>query len=261
MQAVESPVSQVSHFTSQVSLRIPHLRDRFEDIFSEVLVHKLVFDDDHRTYLRNYATNYSVGYTRYDGTLEEAFMQTFEVLARGFLITDPFRRPHLYWDANPADITDDLVADSFVNFQQAVADMSSFVLDFEDVFRKVPEWKMRYYFERVFSESYHPVRCISEDIQIIYNEICHGNASTPFAPGLDPSPDDVHNLTEQIARALRQGRPLVRIRYRDPRPNRDLEDSAYLDALFLVRTFCGSTFPISLPISTPKNRPPALFAK
>ncbi len=204
-----------------------HLRDRFEDIFSEMLVHKLVFNNDHKTYLRSYAANYSIGSVPSSNDSEEAFFQVFELLMRGFLTTDPFRRPDLYIGGKAWKVTPELLEKGFEQFRRVTEDVSSFLLDYEDVFKNAPEAKQRYYFGEVFTESYHPVRCISDDVRAIYHDICQGN--------LDPPAERTEGLRTQIQNGLKEGRPLVRVEFKDARPGRDSEENGRLDALFLVR--------------------------
>lgn len=204
-----------------------HLRDRFEDIFSEMLVHTLVFGDDHKTYLRNYTANYSIGSIPYDNDLDKVFFRVFELLMRGFLITDPFRRPDLYTEGKAPEVTPELLEDGFKQFQEVIEDVSSFLIGYEDFLKNAPESKKRYYFNEVFSESYHPVRCIADDVQAIYCDICQNK--------LDPSSEDAESLRTQIKTGLKKGRPLVRMELEDARPGRDSEESGHLDALYLVR--------------------------
>jgi hypothetical protein len=192
-----------------------------------MLVHIIVFADDHGTYLRNYTANYSIGFVPYEKNLDEMFFRVFELLIRGFLITDPFRRPSLYKKGEPTELTPTLLEDGFKLFQKVIKDIASFLIDYDEFIKNTPESKLRYYFDEVFSESYHPVRCIAEDVQAIYCDICQHK--------LDPSSEDAEKLRTQIKTGLKEGHPLIRGEFRDTKPENESGDVNSLDALFLVR--------------------------
>lgn len=207
-----------------------HLRDRFEDVFSEMLVLQFVFENDYNTYLRNYVASCATEWVASVNDPEEVFCQTVEMLLRGFLVTDPFRRPNIYSEENNQSITPEIIEEGFNLFSEVIRDISSFLFDYDDILRDAPKGRMKDYFTRVFQESYYPVCCIWKDVQTIYQGICEDDAV-----GLDPAPIDRERLITDIQTGLSCGRPLVRVLYKDPRLGRTTEESARLDALFLVR--------------------------
>jgi len=211
-----------------------HLRDRFEDVFSEMLVHKFVFGNDYKTYLRNYVASCATESVASINDPEEAFCHIVELLLRGFLVTDPFRRPGLYANAGGQAEMSEITEEGFRQFSEAIADVSSFIFDYDDILKDPPRKRLHSYFNKVFKESYHPICCIWEDVQTIYRGICDGNEKKGVF-GLDPAPQDKENLISQIKDGLSEGRPLVRIQYEDPRTGRESEEYTRLDALFLVR--------------------------
>jgi len=180
-----------------------HLRDRFEDIFAEMLVHQLVFGNDYHTYLRNYAANYCLfEITPADNHKDQAFFRFFEVLIRAFLISDPFRRPAHYASYPPSQPLPDMIREGIAHFDRMIDDLSPFLLDFEDVWLPRKD-QARDYFPQVFAESYPAVCCIWQDVQAIYSDICIGNSHG--TPGLDPNPDDQDALIRQISGVLSAG--------------------------------------------------------
>ena len=152
------------------------------------------------------------------------------MLLRGFLVTDPFRRPNLYNEENPLLISQDAMEDGFSLFEDMISDISSFLFDHDDILLDAPKERLERYFIRVFQESYYPVCCIWKDIQAIYHGICENKDR-----GLNPVLADRERLISEIKEGLSAGRPLVRVLYNDPRSGRNSEESGKLDALFLVR--------------------------
>jgi len=211
-----------------------HLRDRFEDIFSEMLVFHLVFEDDHKTYLRNYVASCAIESVASASDAEEVFCQIVEFLLRGFLVTDPVRRPQLYSDKDDSGIAPHIVEEGFEQFLQVINDVSSFLFNYDAILTKAPPQRLLHYFTRVFWESYYPVRCIWNDVQTICRGVCEGKKGKG-TQGLDPPDNDKDQLIDEIRTGLKKGRPLIRTQYKDPRPGRDSEEYGPLDSLFLVR--------------------------
>lgn len=217
-------------------------RNRYEDIFSEMLVHDFVFEKDHTTYFRNYVANYSLDPTAHCENEEESFCRAFEVFMRGFLVTEPFRREAVYSGKAASKVTSEMVAEAFRSFSTAIEDAGCFFFDFSRFWSGRYKERIELYFEKVYKEAYHPVCCMWDDVQWIRNWICLGDNQKEFL-GYDPCPECIGDLdgsepgslTYMIFQGLEKGRPLVRILYKDPRDGRDSEEHKRLDAFFLIR--------------------------
>lgn len=217
-------------------------RNRYEDVFSEIVVHSFVFAQDHKTYFRNFIANYSLDPAAYPDDDDEFFCRAFEVFMRGFLITEPFRRPQLYSSEVISEVTVDMIAEASREFSTAVEDVGCFFFDFERFWVGQYRGRIKPYFEKVYKESYHPLCCIWQDVQRIHERICLGNEDIQLLAH-DPPPayigdldgNEPESLTYMIKRGLEKGKPLVRILFEDPRPGRDTEEYGRLDMFFLVR--------------------------
>jgi hypothetical protein len=157
----------------------------------------------------------------------------FEVLMRGFLITDPFRaevrEQRLYsGDKSPT------LNKAYRRFEDAVEDAGPFFLEFERLWEEPRRKEAAKYFRTVYEEAYHPVCCIWDDVQKIYDGVCKGNEDKKIL-GTDPDPKDLKYLLHLVEEGLKDGRPLVRALYKDPRSGRVSERYSFLDPFFLIR--------------------------
>ena len=217
-------------------------RDRYEDIFAEMLVHSFVFGADHQTYFRNYIADYSLDPAAYTDDEEEFFCRAFEVFMRGFLITEPFRQPELYSAEVAPKVTKDMTADAFRQFSAAVQDVGTFFFDLDHFWSGQYSDRIEPYFRQVYHEAYHPLCCIWDEVSRIHKRTCLGDESIDVLP-LDPiladmgdsDGQDPEGLIYMIRRGIEKGRPLVRVLYNDPRPGRDTKEHGRLDAFFLIR--------------------------
>ncbi len=210
--------------------------ERYEEIFAEMLVHKFIFDEDHKTYFRNYLANYSLDPIAFCGEDFLTFIRLFETLFRGFLITDPFRQEskerQIYSDNSKSRHA--MATGAFERFYTAVQDAGPFFFDFERLWKVHSKRRIKDYFIPAYKEAYHAVCCIWNDVQKIYDGVCVGNEEKKIL-GTDPVSKHRSSLIDMIEKGYEEGKPLIRVLYKDPRATRSNEKDNRLDTFFLVR--------------------------
>ena len=209
------------------------LRERYEDIFAEMLVYRFIFENDHRTYFRNYLANYSLDSIAYCKNDDDTFLRMFEVLMRGFLVTEPSRAPELYPDAKCPPLSSEMIERACYRFDTAIRDAGSFFFEFWHFLGEDKKDKIREYFEKAFREAYHPLCCIWDDVKKIYRGICEGNDREGIF-GTDP-PNDKDYLRKRIKASLDTGRPVARVLYKIRGRGKLPEKDSRLDTFFLIR--------------------------
>jgi hypothetical protein len=227
--------------------------ERLEEVFSEMLVHYLIFEDDTITFLKNYLGKYSLDPISTCKNDRHTVLRMIEVFIRGFLVTDPFRKPcktvkynieehsqdcstgqMLYDIVKNYELTDSDVDDAKNRFLMMVESVGPFFIEFNRLWaiKEVKDYTIRQ-FEMIFKKSYLPLCCIWDDIKKIYEGVCLGAVDKKFST--NPDEKDKANLLGQIAKGLEEGRPIIRTFYRDPRDHRP-EGLRTLDTFFLIRS-------------------------
>ena len=174
--------------------------ERHEDIFVEMLVHYFIFEDDHKTYFRNYLANYSfdpIAYYQDDGDSLRCFM---EVLFRGFFITDPYRlldsNETFYQPRKDSRLSQEDIDKAFVRFKDSLEDAGPFFYEWRRLCKgrkkDQVEKYMQVMFEVVYRESYWPVCCIWNDVQNIYQGVCCNISETEGVFGTHPDGGEIH---------------------------------------------------------------------
>jgi hypothetical protein len=159
---------------------------------------------------------------------EDTFFRMFEVLIRGFLITEPFRaevkHEELYSEKKNAAA---LVEEAYKRFLTAVKEAGPFFLEFERLWYKLNNQKnIPVFFEEVYKEAYQPMCCIWDDVKKIYEDLTEG---------VDPQMEEQEELVRNIQEGLGSGRPLVRILYPKRGANGASGERSRLDPFFLIR--------------------------
>lgn len=223
---------------SDFSLCYANIR-RYEEIFSEVFVHKFIFESDPTTYYRNYVAYHLLDPIVYLEDDYGTFKQLFEMLMRGFLASEPFRNKDIYTNNVSLELTDEMVDSAFKRFEEAVEDAGPFFFDFDRLW-KVPEDRIKIYFNRTYKESFYPICCIWEDISKIYDTVYNGelneeNERCSYSEHIKELDDNsAQNIFKMIENGIKFGKPLVRVLYNDSKfPN--LPEENRLDPFFLIR--------------------------
>jgi hypothetical protein len=209
--------------------------ERYEEIFAEMLIHKFVFGKDYQTYLNNYMANYALDPIAYDKEDYLTFLRLFEILLRGFLITDPFcqeaKDKQIYSDkyGNLRSIANE----AFDRFYTTVQKAGALFFDFNRFWDIPGKKRLKKYFLPAYKESYYTICCIWADVQKIYNGVCVGNEEKKIW-GTDPEPTDKDKLIKMIKNGYTEGKPLIRVLYKDPRVTRTDEPNNRLDVFFLI---------------------------
>ena len=210
--------------------------ERYEEIFAEMLVHKFIFNESHKTYFRNYLARYSLDPIAYCKEDLLAFIRAFEVLLRGFLITDPFRKEpneKCVYSGNRTD-WDSVASAAFERFYEAVEDAGPFFFDFKHHWKSRSKETIKKYFTPEYKKAYYPVCFIWNDVQRVYDIVCNGNEKKGIR-GTDPELEHRDKLIEMIEQGYNSGRPLIRVLYEDQRVSCSDEKDSRLDPFFLMR--------------------------
>jgi hypothetical protein len=207
--------------------------ERYQEIFAEMLVHKLVFDGDCSLFLRNYVANYSLDPIAFTANDDQTTKCMVEVLIRGFLASEPCRRKELY--SEPRELTEEVIEKVSTDFWNSIENVGPFLNDYSRLWCGPKKEKTEYYvkeqFKRVFRAAYYPVCCIWGEVQKIF-----GIVTDDFYPSItDQIGDTKHEgLDRQINEGLNNGTPLIRVQYRGKRGNRQAMEDERLDALYLI---------------------------
>jgi len=231
-------------------------KERYEEIFSEMLVYRFIFEDpSHRlSYLRHYMTNYFADPISFCASSENSLCRLIEVLIRGFLVTYPLEKP----EKQPS-MVGPLFEDPHHEYEPTDQDVREARNDFENVLERVgpPFFEYRRLwdgpkakgtaweyasrqFERVFRESYRPVSCIWARIEEIHTAICLEGVGEGALP-TDPPKEIEQDLLRQMKDGYGNGQPIIRMlcevpnRATDDDGRDNAEERERLDCSFLVR--------------------------
>lgn len=219
--------------------------ERHQDIFSEILVHFFVFGDDYNTYFRNYLANYSLDSIAYCKNDKDTFRRMFEVLIRGFLITDPFRAkekyPFLYSMKNEGIISEDKIQQAYQEFKIAVERVGPFFPDFHRLWHgSSPDFEeyLKDKFTRIYRDTYCPLCNIWKDANQIFNGVTKdkkGDAGN-IVLGTDLTAEQgADDVKDAIDNALESGRPFARVKFKIADRDHSDEKQGRLDPFFLMR--------------------------
>jgi len=212
-----------------------YVRARYEDVFSDMLMHNFIFGQDHTTFLRNYMANYSLDSASFlTNDDREAFCRMLEVMLRGFFVTEPYRCPDIYNKA--VEPSEDNINLAYSRFSKAMSDAGCFFYDYERLWNGIYSQSIEAYFKKNYKESFWPICCMWNDVKKIYNG-CVGKH--PEEKDIGKMADtDKDSLLGMIKEGLEKGKPLIRILYTDGRTNKDPEDR-HVDAFFLIGHVLG----------------------
>jgi len=230
------------------------IQERYDDIFSEMLVYqflfyeemgkksgKKLFYNEHNTYFRHYLANYSFDPISYCDDDRDTFRRMLEVMIRGFLITDPFRvrksMPKFY--QIKIEPTKAQINAAYERFVKAVKNAGPYFFEFSRLWPKEEDKEGQDYIERqfksVFKLSYPTICKIWDTTQAIYRGICYGKPEKGKW-GTDPANEVAYkHFQKQIRTGLKKGRPLMRILGKIPEHKSDSERYNRLDTFFVIR--------------------------
>ena len=194
---------------------------RYEEIFAEMFVHKFIFGDDSKTFFRRYMVNYFLDPISYCKDENDTLLRMTESLIRGFLISDPFRKPYrinngertdlLYDNDRSTILTKEDISSAKKRFIESITDAGIFYPEFiriwsnEEVRQLIEEQ-----FTFVFSEA-HPVLCfLFNEIEKIYAMICEKKDSIGQNDMISYE-KRASCIRDRIKMGYDSGRPIMRI--------------------------------------------------
>lgn len=207
--------------------------ERYQEIFAEMLIHKFVFQSNWDMFFRNYVANYSLDPIAYTGNDDRTTIQMTEVLIRGFLASEPYRREVLY--SKPCELTEEIIDEVSTDFWKKVESVGSFLNEYSRLWcgpkKKETENYVKEQFKRIFKEAYHPVCCIWGDV-----ERTHGIITENYYPSHKDQAGDGKRmgLDHQIDEGVNSGRPLIRVQYRGENGDKETVEDKRMDALYLI---------------------------
>ncbi|MBD3320908.1 MAG: hypothetical protein GF350_07440 [Chitinivibrionales bacterium] len=227
-------------------------QERLQEIFSDMLVCKLVFSFEPEKDLKNYFRYFVATYfldpisTHFETELTNA--QMFEAFFRGFLAIDPVlmneernRGGKLYKSKEYYEPDSRDCEAAWRRFVEFVEDAGPLFYDFRRLWKdgliKNRE-SAKKQFIKAFRLSYQPMCCMYHDISRICESILLGKNTRSVA--IDPPAGDVNEIVQEIAEAYKRGKPVHRLLYTDPRRKRhdrkyEPERYGHLDPFFLIR--------------------------
>jgi hypothetical protein len=192
-----------------------------------MFVHRFVFEDAPELFFRNYVANYSLDpINSVADDDEETFDRMLEVFIRGFLASEPFGKPEEYNSKNGSvGLTPEATESALNRFWTYVNDAGHFLSNFQRLWHGEKENDVKKFvdeqFRRVYGESYYSIRCMWKELSEIYNIVVKGNY---------PQKEVIKELAHQIKIGLKEGRPIVRVQYKE---EKDAEEYR-LDTMFIV---------------------------
>ena len=208
--------------------------ERYQEIFAEMFVHQFVFENDHELYLRNFVTSYSLDTIVFSKNANETFIRMLDTLIRGFLASEPYRKPEVYSGEGIHGLTDEVQKEALDRFWKTLDGIGVFLFEFQSLWHGAKESEIRDYvnreFLRVFQELHHPVCCIWEDVRKIYAIV-----SKETYPDVNDIKQNKNKsgLIDQIKQGLDTGRPLVRVKYKKRKSGKSSEGER-LDSMLLI---------------------------
>jgi hypothetical protein len=226
------------------------MMERYEDVFAEMFVHYFLYPDkdEYITYFRNYVANYSFDPVACCRENKNAFLRMFEVMIRGFLVTDPFRvrnedryvlDRNLYADYSLQKMNPETVGRACERFWYAVEDAGPFFFEFDRLWPEESNKEGRQYvsdqFSLTYTESYELVCDIWSKINRIHEGISKGRPDEGKF-GIDPPLHvDRDCIEKQIKEGLANGKPLSRSLQVIPGYADKEERFKYLNSFFLLK--------------------------
>ena len=211
------------------------LLERYREVFAEMLIHRFVFGENSTVFFRNYIANYSLDPISCGPNDEQTFLRMLEVFIRGFLASDPFKEGAVYMHAPPKRLGTEAKEKALSRFWDRVNDAGWFVWDFERLWYGDKKDEIKKYVEREFlnayEEAYYPTCCMWGDIRWVYDTAT--KETYPSSEDLDDH-GATKGLLSEIQDAFEDGRPLVRVKYKDFGKNGGQESDGGLDSLFVM---------------------------
>jgi len=217
-------------------------RERYEEIFSEMLLHRFIFEYDTDTYLRNYVITYFLDPISLCKQSNNTLVRMVEVLIRGFLITDPFRGvkkvgsgEDLYATCEAVQLDRADEEESVRRFRTTIEGVGPLFCEFRRLWSEdqVQDYAIRQ-FRKVYGDIYKPLCCMWDDVKKVHSGICTG---PNFQWSTDPPAEEIKDILTAVEQGYKEGRPVVRVLYRDSRPCRAEipEENGVLDPGFVIR--------------------------
>lgn len=207
--------------------------ERYQEIFAEMLVHRFVFEYNHDLFLRNYVANYSLDPIAFTGNDDQTTKQMTEILTRGFLASEPYRRENLY--SQPYELTAEVIEEAWRDFWNCVERVGPFLYEYCHLWLGPKKERVKGYvkeqFKMIFKQSYHPVCCIWDDVKRIFSIVTENE----YPSHADQNGSGKREgLDSQISEGIKNGRPLVRVQYRGMNGNKEAAEDKRLYALYLI---------------------------
>lgn len=206
--------------------------ERYQEIFAEMFVHRFVFEDAPKLFFRNYVANYSLDpINSVADDDEETFDRMLEVFVRGFLASEPFRKPEEYSSKSGfIKLTPEASKNALKRFWAYVEDAGPILSNFQQLWHGEKEADVKKFvdeqFQKIYSEAYHPVCCIRNEL----SEICDSVVKENY-----PKNEEViEELAHQIENGLKEGRPIVRVQYKEEEKAEMVPEKKRLDTMFIV---------------------------
>lgn len=207
--------------------------ERYQEIFTEMLIHRFVFVFDHDLFFRNYMANYSLDPIAFTGNDDYTTKQMTEVFIRGFLASEPYRRENLYTE--PCELTEEVIEKVWTDFWNCVEGVGPFFYEYCHLWCGPKKEQVKYYiqeqFKRIYKNAYHPVCCIWKDVKRVFRIVTQND----YPSLIDQRGGKKRKgLDTQIAEGIKKGRPLVRVQYRGRLGKKEATEDTRLDPLYLI---------------------------
>ncbi len=240
-------------------------RHRNNEIFSEMLACGMVFanfiDDGSafsfknkklyrgyngiKSYFRFIASMYSLHPISLSGDSDKILLKMSEIFSRAFLASDPFTYPKssnngnkdLYAVRSGYELSKRDIDRAVKRFTDILEECAPLFYDFTRYWKipKCNEYIINH-FKETYYTSFKSVCCMWEHVREILTGIFFGQETNHDSFGTNPNPDDHFKLINAMKRCYQDGKPIIRLLYRDSREERykDPELLSHLDSIFVV---------------------------
>ena len=186
------------------------LKERYDEIFSEMFIYRLVFGtEDANVYFRYYLATYFLDPISMCHDSEDTLCRLAEVLTRVFFAIDPFMSPKrsnnkndfLYSNCNNYQLTTQDLNAAKLRFSNLLENTGNLFYDF-DLFWNMSEAKgfIFEHFETIFKTSFQKICCIWNTVSKISGDIL----ST-----MDPNEKIREEINKSIEQGYNYGNPIV----------------------------------------------------
>lgn len=214
--------------------------ERYEEIFSEMLVHCFIFNNSSTTYYRNYISLYSLDPIAYCENDEDTFRRFVEMSLRGFIASDPFREPNIYPSpVNYAKPSKKTIDKAFHRYLEVLDDAACYFYEYRRLWKGDNANDVQRYVEKHFKRMYKKLHknicCIWKIVESIHKGVQSGVIEDDrFGVCFSDDLQKIDEFKKKIKEGFEAGKPFIRTLFTVREDGKD-EKRKYMDVFYLIQ--------------------------